>query len=381
MNSGGREFRVCMISDDFLPGKTGVGTHLQSVVRALGARGHDVSVITTRRRGQEARETWHGATVHRTRSLAIVGYYQSLATRGEVRRLLEMQQPQIVHFHYLSMLLINALSATTQLGLKRLMTYHFPPDVLMSPWFMRPFKGLAHRAHVHYANQFDAILSPSRNLIGSLRDQGIRAPMEYLSNPLPKVEPADALPARRDGSFVVMFAGRLAPEKNIPLLLGAVARLTREVPNAELWIAGEGELRRELEKEAHALGIGERTSFLGQLSRVELANRYSAADVFVLPSLIETQGLVLMEAMGYAKPVIATTKIIPGPEMVEHGVNGFLVDVDTPAPLAQRLAELARAPDLRRQMGAAGQLRCEEFAEDKVIAGLEAVYSRLLARP
>ncbi len=368
-----------MISDDFLPGKTGVGTHLQSIVRALSERGHDVSLITTRRAGQQCREVWHGATIHRTRSVPIVGYYQSLATRSELRGILKEHAPQIVHFHYLSMLLINGLAVTSEIACKRLMTYHFSPDVLMTPWFMRPFKGIAQRAHVHYANKFDAILSPSRNLIESLRAQGIHAPIEYLSNPLAMAEPTGAAGMRSVDSFVVMFAGRLAPEKNVPLLLRSIAQLSKGIPGVELWIAGDGVLRGSLETEARTLGIADRTRFLGQLARADLADRYLAADVFVLPSLIETQGLVLMEAMAYGKPVIATTNIIPGPEMIDEGVNGFLVDVDSPTPLAERLAQLARDPELRRSMGEAGRLRTGDFAEAKIIDGLQAIYSRLLA--
>jgi glycosyltransferase involved in cell wall biosynthesis len=202
--------------------------------------------------------------------------------------------------------------------------------------------------------------------------------MEYLSNPIRPAKHDVARVERKEHSFVVMFAGRLAPEKNIELLIRAFVKVHSQIPQSCLWIAGEGELRANLERLAQTLGIAHCTQFFGSLSHEDLASRYVSCDVFVLPSVMETQGLVLMEAMSHAKPVIATTRIVSGPELIEDDVNGFLVDPENPELLAEKLLVLANDGELRLRLGNAGRRRADDFSGDKIISGLEQIYMRVL---
>jgi len=92
------------------------------------------------------------------------------------------------------------------------------------------------------------VISVSRNLAHAIRAKGVTAPVEYVSNPVDFPDPATVIPAECEAGFVVMFAGRLNPEKNVPLLLRAFALLLRAVPDAVLWIAGQGAGRPTLER-------------------------------------------------------------------------------------------------------------------------------------
>ncbi len=99
-----------MLSDDFLPGATGVGTHLQVISRHLAQRGHRVSIITTRRAGEPAQQDWHGVRVYRVATVKLFGFYQAVPSMRELKRVLAEVRPDIVHHHYLGMMVVRAFN-------------------------------------------------------------------------------------------------------------------------------------------------------------------------------------------------------------------------------------------------------------------------------
>ena len=174
-----------------------------------------------------------------------------------------------------------------------------------------------------------------------------------------------------------MYAGRLNPEKNVPLLLQAFHDMMRTVPDAALWVAGLGDQRVQLEATCQSLGIAHRVHFLGFVVHDELARHYVACDVFVLPSLVEIQPIVAMEAMHFARPVIVTRAIVSAQELVDDGVNGYIVDATQPAELTSRLIQLAGDANLRHRLGLAGRERSVNFAPEGVLSALVAAYDGL----
>lgn len=150
---------------------------------------------------------------------------------------------------------------------------------------------------------------------------------------------------------VFMTVGRLVPVKGHVHLLEAIHTLRKKDPNVRLVVAGEGELRKTLENEAVRLGIGDAVCFLGW--REDVDRLLDVADVFVLPSLNEGLGLVIVEAMAKKLPVVATT--VGGvPEVVKNGETGFLVPAGEPQPLAEAMQRLSESADLRQAFGCAG---------------------------
>ena len=131
----------------------------------------------------------------------------------------------------------------------------------------------------------------------------------------------------------VLFVGRLAEEKGISYLIEAM----RELPDANLYLVGEGTLRAQLEQEAK--GMENRIFFLGGKTHEELKVLYASADVLAVPSLREGLGLVILEAMGSGLPV-AATRVGGIPDLVRDGENGFLVSPADPHGMAEALRRL-----------------------------------------
>jgi glycosyltransferase involved in cell wall biosynthesis len=170
--------------------------------------------------------------------------------------------------------------------------------------------------------------------------------------------------------------------KDYPTFLAALAKVFAEDEEAKGIIVGGGDKRRDYEEIARTLGIGDRTIFLGPRSDVlDLVRQF---DVCVLASHGRySEGLSnsVAEYMGLGKPVVATA-VGGNLELVREGVTGFLTPPGEPEPLARRIIELVRNPELRHAMGASGRKFFEEnLTLAKMVAETEKVYERLLRQP
>lgn len=177
--------------------------------------------------------------------------------------------------------------------------------------------------------------------------------------------------------FVFFFAAFLTQNKGAHVLLEAFARSFAD-DEVELWIGGDGEERARLEKQATFLGIRNRTRFLGNLTREQMRITMRQCDAFVLPSLHETFGVVLIEALATGKPVIATR--CGGPESIVHSKNGFLVAPSDPDALGAAMRQMVKTVD-RFDTDAIRSDCIERFSRQAVVRELSKVYRAALDGP
>jgi phosphatidyl-myo-inositol dimannoside synthase len=171
----------------------------------------------------------------------------------------------------------------------------------------------------------------------------------------------DAVPLPPRGR-VLLTVGRLIasePGKGIDSVIRVFSDVLRAVPDLFYVIIGGGDLQPRLEELAQESAARGRILFTGKLTLEQLKRCYLRSDIFVMPSRQEGFGIVFLEAMALGKPVIAGDHG-GAPEVVQNGVTGFLVDLDDPDALANRLILLLQDEALSRKMGKAGQRRVEE---------------------
>lgn len=176
---------------------------------------------------------------------------------------------------------------------------------------------------------------------------------------------------------LILFAGRLAPQKRVGDLLRTLDLVQIVQPDMRAAIVGDGPLRAELEQTARDYDLTERTRFLGH--RDDVPRLMAAADLVILTSEYEGLPNVLMEAMSLRKPVVATAA--PGTtELVVDGETGVLAPVGDIPALARATRDLIRDPERARKLGEAGRRRVEtEFSADAMIARFAELYERLAA--
>jgi glycosyltransferase involved in cell wall biosynthesis len=179
---------------------------------------------------------------------------------------------------------------------------------------------------------------------------------------LPSAEEVAAFRRRHglEGCLVLTIGGRLHEQKGVAQLLRMLRVLAGEFPAVRLIVMGREAIYRDgFEAMARELGVEGRVVTTGWLEGEELQCAYGATDVFVTPSIcFDTFGMVNLEAMEHAKPVVATS-FGGSPEVVAEGASGFLANPFEVEVFAERIARLLRDADLRRRMGAEGRRRLE----------------------
>jgi glycosyltransferase involved in cell wall biosynthesis len=176
------------------------------------------------------------------------------------------------------------------------------------------------------------------------------------------------------GRFVVLCVCRLYPRKRVDLLLRAAAELKPRIPRLQVRMAGEGPESKKLQELQGSLGLGDDVCWLGTLDRDALAREYSQCNVFCLPSVQEGFGIVLLEAMAAAKPIVAA-RAAAVPEVVPHAL---LVEPDRYEALAAGIETLYRQPDLRRVIAATGLSAVQQFDAPGVARQFLDVLERLV---
>lgn len=185
--------------------------------------------------------------------------------------------------------------------------------------------------------------------------------------------------ARHPGPLLIAV-GRLVDTKGWPELLGALAQVQREIPECTLVVAGDGPQRAAYQAMAQSLGLNH-VFFIGARQPAELAAWYAAADVFAFPTMRDTFGAVLVEAMACGTPVVASRFAAATRDFVTDGVSGFTIDPRNIQSFAETLMRALRLPVLARQGMVARA--CSQLPADDAVAAAEDMisYSRRVAPP
>ena len=223
------------------------------------------------------------------------------------------------------------------------------------------------------------IIIPSRYLAEIAIGWGVPAErVLVVPNPAPSVNGSTSRAELRDrlgfGFPTFVFAGRLTPQKNLPLAAWALSR----VAGASLVVVGEGPSRAQLARAIAQAGVGDRVTLTGPLPRSEAIDWMRAADASILTSDWENFPHAAVEAMAAETPVIATA--VGGvPEIVQSGVNGILVPPRDPDALAAAMTRVSEDDELRTSLRA-GALRASERYRKAIVYGtIEAELARAAA--
>lgn len=302
-----------------------------------------------------------GAIVHVVNSVSQVRFYLHLL------RILWKYRPQVLHFHFLSFLsLLPIVARLAPVGRMYFTEHMAVPRKLsrLTMWKCRLWDRLA------LPLLGARILAVSEQVRGALAGSyGIRASrISVLRNGVNDARfaptarrTAIAAEVRRElgiplDSAVVVSAAYLTADKGIENLLAAAPRILATHPRTFFVVVGDGPLAEQLQQQARALGIAERMRFVGLRSDVD--SFMALADVVVVPSVWqEPAGLVVLEGMASAKPIVAS-RVGGIPEYLDSS-SGIFVAPNAPEQIAAAVIRLLDSPDLAREMGQAGRRRVE----------------------
>jgi 1,2-diacylglycerol 3-alpha-glucosyltransferase len=376
--------RIGFFSDTYTPQINGVVTSVRLFAEALERQGHEVYIFAP-----TPRQPTDTDRIVRIPSIPF-------ALQPEMRlasiysqqayRLARRADLDIVHSHDPFAIGLFGLAVARRSRIPYVHTYHtLYPEYVHYVWETRFTRAMAERLSREWCDQCDLVLAPSTKIEKALAEWGVTSRVELLPTGVDgarfaHTDPAAvaALRARfaiPETDRLLVFVGRIGLEKNLDLLVEAIARV--KTPGARLLLVGNGPYRRELEAHIAALGVGDRVTFTGYLQGAEVAAAYAASDALFFASLSETQGLVVAEAMASGLPVVAVRDLAVG-DAVTDGVNGFMT-TEMPIELAAAADRVLADPELRARMGAESRLRAEQLSIDLMAARLAGLYAELVA--
>ena len=170
----------------------------------------------------------------------------------------------------------------------------------------------------------------------------------------------------------IIFVGSLIKRKGLDLIFNALGGIKDK--DWILKVAGEGHEKKELIKQAEKIGIKERITFLGFIDGDRLIKEYKDSDLFILPTREDCYGLVILEAMCCGLPVISSKYADGSYDLVENGMNGYIVDPENETELKEKICLFLKQGDEKEKMGKAGRKKAEGFSFENVSKGfMEAV--------
>lgn len=377
-----------MMTNTYLPHVGGVARSVESFRRELEAKGHDVLVVAPTFEGGDADDDGV-VRVPAIQNFSGSDFSVRLPIPGLLKAELDRYEPDLVHAHHPFLLGDTALRVAATRNVPLIFTHHtmYERYTHYVPGDSPEMKRFAVRMSTEYANLCDLVLAPSESIAVILQERGVKTPVVAAPTGIDVEHFAggDRERARRRweiprDAFVVGHVGRLAPEKNLPFLADAVARMVAGRPGTRFVVAGDGPSRERVEEAFDVRGLADRLHLLGLLEGEDVVDAYHAMDVFAFASRTETQGIVLAEAMAAGAPVVGIDA--PGVrEVVRDGKNGRLLEEEDEDAFAAALDGVADAdPERMAGLRASARETAERFSRDRCTEELILHYSRVLLR-
>lgn len=375
--------KIGMMADTYKPYLSGVTNYIDINKRALENAGHEVYVFTFGDLDHKDEEP----RVIRSPGLPLAdtGFYLSLRYKTQHKKLLQTMDVVHVHHPFLSGRLALAYCHHGQIPI--VYTNHTRFDLYAQARLpLMPEEvsnSLLHAYMPDFCDEMNLVVSPSHGMEKVLRQYGVDCHIEVVPNgvDLTRFHNANSL-ARSDFGYtdddiLLIYAGRIAPEKNLDFLLQSFAGVSQVIPNAYLLIVGGGQKdhMEEITPLPGELDIKDRVRFIGMIPYEKLPAYLAMCDVFVTASVTEVHPLSVIEAMATGLPIMGIDS--PGvSDSVTDGETGLLAKEDI-ASFTAKLTYLCLNRNLHKKFGAAARKASEQYSIERTTKIMLSHYSRL----
>ena len=358
-------------STQWIPFYGGIESYIYNLSKFLVKNGHKVTVLTSKIPKKLPKvENIDGIRIMRIPTPTTAGGFP-LMPHLFLKLLTASKDADIIHGHINSPTIIELAALVSKImDVPLVVTYHADP--IMQDITVKLPKYVQRILHKYWII-VDLILKRAKKIIATTpvyleKSQLLRnylQKVEVIPNSIdfnffrePPTHDVDIFRRkyRLENNRIILFVGRLVKYKGLEYLLKAMRTVIEIFGDARLLIVGDGPLRKELEYLTRKSALEQYVSFFGNVDRENLRIIYALSDIFVLPSISNSEGfgIVLIEAMAHAKPVIASN--VGGvPYVVKNGINGLLVAPKKYEMLGKSIVELLSDTNKAQELGKRGQ--------------------------
>ena len=375
--------RIAMMADVYKPHVSGITNYIDLNKRYLEKAGHQVFVFTF------GDQDYHDDELNVIRSpglpLVDTGYYLSFRHTVKAKKLL--QTMDIVHVHHPFLSGRLALRYCEPLNIPTVFTNHTRYDLYAQAYLpMVPediSDGLLQAYMPPFCEAMSLVISPSAGMEKILRGMGVTSPISIIPNGVELQSFYQAEPVSRadfgfnENDVLLVYAGRIATEKNLSFLLQSFAGVAQAFNHVYLMILGGGQkqIEDETKQLAAQLNLNQRVRFTGFIPYEKLPSYLAMSDAFVTASVTEVHPLSVIEGMASGLPVIGINSPGVG-DTIEDGKTGFLTTQDL-ASFTAKLTRLCLDANLRKQMGDAARQASTRYAIERTTKTMLEQYERL----
>lgn len=381
--------KIGIFTNNYLPITGGLTTSIVGFKHGLETRGHKVYVFAPRYPGY----TDSNPDVYRYPSLNLqykTAYPLAVPFSPRLSKLVAGLKLDIIHSQHPYLMGGLAKRLAKKLKLPLVFTNHtrYEEYAHYIPLLPETFlKWAARTTSTRYANACNAVIAPTEMIKAILIKNGVKAPIEVISSGIDTArfrvagKPAVRAAIRKKYQIhpqaaLLLCVDRIAPEKNIEFLIEAFQKIAAARKETCFMLVGDGPSLAGLKNLAQKLGVGGRMIFTGVIDQKNIPDYYASADIFMHSSLTETQGLVTVEAMASALPVVAV-EASGVSDLVQNGNSGILTSYSQPefvAALLSLLDDKAR----RLELGRNAEKEAQKYSIGASTEKLLRIYNRVL---
>ncbi|MCD1295339.1 glycosyltransferase family 4 protein [Methanocella sp. CWC-04] len=381
--------RIAVFTDTFFPQVNGVVNAVRNFNKTLTKKGHEIQVFTSGKKPGVS--TLDGAEIHRYRAFTFIPYPEFeysidfINPTGDALKF----KPEIVHAHTPFIMGFCAWRTAKKLKSPLVGTFHTPIDGYVmyiakrSKLLQKILGKIAKTYQDWFYNKCDVIVVPARSAAIYIDIKGKEIFPVSNGVDLSRYGPEGRQEFRDRYGLgngpVILHGGRLSFEKRIDYVIKAMPIILKNVPDAKLLIVGSGPARKSLEQTAEERGVESSVVFTGYISDEEFPKAFAAADVLALNSPVETQSLIVIEALATGIPVVgADAGAIP--DAVVPGVNGYLFKPDDIEAMAGHIITILSDDGLRMKLKQGAIKTASEHSLENCAGRLMEVYEFALKK-
>ncbi|NLC06382.1 MAG: glycosyltransferase family 4 protein [Syntrophomonadaceae bacterium] len=379
--------RIGIFSDSYKPYVSGVVNSIETFTQELRSLGHEVYIFAPNYPNLQANpvEELGVFRFHSVPAPTNPDYSLAIPFSFKFGPTLKALNLDLIHVHTPFILgQVGAIQAR-RLNLPLVFTYHtlYEQYVHYVPINQNLTREVVVRYSRHFCNHCDLVIAPTGKVKDLLINYGVRKPIRVIPTGIDLNRFSQGNPQWLRQQYkidledkILLFVGRLTKEKNVDFLIRSYAQIQSQFPQTVLVIVANGPEEDNLKSLTEHLALKDKVIFTGKLTGEELVNAYHGADMFVFPSVTETQGLVIVEAMAAGLPVVAIDANGVA-DMVSSGAEGILTQYTLEA-FTHGVCELLGDEPKRKSMAKTAQQRAIELSSARMALRLEAAYHEVL---